>query len=109
MPTRFDNKVVTGIGLTTTPILTASTSERITLVGFNITNSSNNDCTFDVSLTDANQNTGYYLMSMQLPSQATFKVVTNGERLVLAPTSSISLRSNQPNSLEVVMSYVAIT
>jgi len=109
MPTRFDNKVITGIGLTTVSVLTASTSERITLVGFNVTNSSNNDCTFDVTLTDANANTGYYLMGIQLPSQATFKMITNGERLVLAPTSSIALKSNQPSSLEVVMSYVAIT
>jgi hypothetical protein len=109
MPTKFDNKVITDIGLTPVDVLTAGAAERITLVGFNITNTSNNDCTFDVKLTDANSNSGYYLMAIQLPSQATFKVVTNGERLVLAPTSKVSVQSTQPNSLHVALSHVVIT
>lgn len=109
MPTRFDNKVVTGIGLTVTDILTAGAAERITIVGFNVTNASGNDCNFDVFMTDATPTVGNYLMSISLPSQATFKVVTNGERLVLGPTSKISVKSSQPNSLHVSLSYVVIT
>lgn len=109
MPTRFDNKVVTGIGLTVTDILVAGASERITIVGFNINNASGNDCSFDVFLTDGTPTTGNYLTSVSLPSQATFKVITNGERLVLGPTSKISVKSSQPNSLHIALSYVVIT
>jgi hypothetical protein len=109
MPTRFDNKVVTGVGLTTTDVLTAGANERITVVGFNVTNASGNDCNFDVYLTDATPTTGNFLMAISLPSQASFKVITNGERLVLGPTSKISVRSSQPNSLHVSLSYVVIT
>ena len=109
MPTKFDNKVITGIGLTPADVLVAGAAERITLVGFNVTNTSNNDCTFDVKLTDASSNSGYYLMAIRLPSQATFKVITNGERLVLAPTSKVTVVSSQPNSLHVALSHVVIT
>ena len=109
MPTRFDNKVVTGIGLTPTDVLVAGANERITIVGFNVTNGGSNDCNFDVYLTDATPTTGNYLTAISLPSSATFKVITNGERLVLGPTSKITVKSSQPNSLHIVLSFVVIT
>lgn len=109
MPTRFDNKVVVDIGTSLQTVLTSTASERITVVGFNVTNPTELDCYFDVKLTDALNTSGYYLKNISLPSENTYKVITNGERLVLGPSVTLSVQSSLANSLHVTLSYVVIT
>lgn len=109
MPTRFDNRVIIDIGTSLTEVLASTATERITVVGFNVTNPTASDCYFDVKLTDALSTSGYYLKTISLPSENTYKVITNGERLVLGPSTSISVQSTLAASLHVTMSYVVIT
>lgn len=109
MPTRFDNKVVVNVGTSLQNILSTTSTERVTVVGFNVTNAAELDCYFDVKLTDALSTTGYYLKNISLPSENTYKVITNGERLVLGPSTTISVQSTLVNSLHVTLSYVVIT
>jgi hypothetical protein len=109
MPTRFDNKVIVDIGTELQTVITTTSTERATIVGFNVTNPTALDCYFDVKLTDALSTTGYYLKNISLPSENTYKVITNGERLVLGPSTSLAVQSTLASSVHVVLSYVVIT
>lgn len=109
MPTRFDNKVLVNVGTDLQTVVATTASERVTVVGFNVTNAAVLDCYFDVKLTDALSTTGFYLKNISLPSENTYKVITNGERLVLGPSTSLSIQSTLANSLHVTLSYVVIT
>jgi len=109
MPTRFDNKVLINVGTAEQTIIATTATERVTVVGFNVTNAAELDCYFDVKLTDALNTTGYYLKNISLPSENTYKVITNGERLVLGPSTSLSINSTLASSIHVTLSYVVIT
>ena len=62
----------------------------------------------DVLLQDDTSVTGYYLKETMLPANTSLRVVSTGEKLIVAPTNKLQIRSSLDDSVDVVMSFVEI-
>jgi len=51
----------------------------------------------------------YFMNNIVIPANQSLRVVTGGEKLILAASTAIIITSSQASSLDVVISYVVIT
>ena len=108
MATIFKNKVVKEIGILPVEILETSASTRATVIGMSLTNLTDSFVYVDVLIEDDTSVSGYYLRQTLLPANTSLRVVSTGEKLIVAPTNRILVRSSVNDSVDVVMSYVEI-
>jgi hypothetical protein len=52
--------------------------------------------------------TGYYLKQTLLPANTSLRVVATGEKLIIAPSNKLQVRSSIDDSVDVVLSFVEI-
>jgi len=109
MATFFKNKVIKQVGTKPVEILENSASERATVIGMSITNLTESFVYASVLLKDDTSVTGYYLKDTIVPANTSLRVVTNGEKLIMAPSNILSVQASVDDSLDVVLSYVEIT
>jgi len=108
MATLFKNKVVNNIGIVPVDIYEADASTRATVIGLSLTNLTQSFVYVDVLLQDDTSVTGYYLKETLLPANTSLRVVATGEKLIIAPSNKIQIRSSINDSIDVVMSFVEI-
>ena len=108
MATIFKNKVVKDIGTVPVDILETTPSQRATVIGMSLTNLTQSFVYVDVLIQDDTSVTGYYLKETLLPANTSLRVVATGEKLIIAPSNKIQVRSSIDDSVDVVMSYVEI-
>lgn len=109
MATFFRNEVIKDIGALPVKILETSGSQRATVIGLSLTNLTDKFVYVSVLLKDDTSVTGYYLKDTVLPANASLRVVSTGEKLILAPTNELYVQSSLADSVDVVCSYVEIT
>ncbi len=108
MATLFKNKVVNNIGVLPVEIYQTDASTRATVIGLSLTNLTASFVYVDVLIQDDTSITGYYIKDTLLPANTSLRVVSTGEKLILAPENKISVRSSLDDSVDVVMSYVEV-
>jgi hypothetical protein len=108
MTTYFRTKVVNDIGTTPVDVLATSTGNRYTLIGCNLANTIDTDVIVDIQITDGSSNTGYYIRQLVISPYTSAKVVTNGEKIILAENSTMTITSDTDNSVDMVASYAEI-
>lgn len=108
MATLFKNKVVKEIGVVPVDIYETDASTRATVIGMSLTNLTPSFVYVDVLIQDDTSVTGYYLKETLLPANTSLRVVATGEKLIVAPSNKIQVRSSLNDSVDVVMSYVEI-
>jgi len=108
MATLFKNKVVKEIGTLPVDIYATDVSTRATVIGMSLTNLTQSFVYVDVLLQDDSSVTGYYLKQTLLPANTSLRVVATGEKLIIAPSNKIQVRSSIDDSVDVVMSFVEI-
>ena len=62
----------------------------------------------DVLMSDDTSQTGYYLKETLLPANTSLRVVATGEKLIIAPSNKLQVRSSIDDSVDVVASIVEI-
>lgn len=108
MATLFKNKVVNNIGVLPVEIYQTDASTRATVIGLSLTNLTASFVYVDVLIQDDTSITGYYIKDTLLPANTSLRVVSTGEKLILAPENKISVRSSLDDSVDVVMSFVEV-
>jgi len=108
MATIFKNKVVKEIGTVPVDILETSPSQRATVIGLSLTNLTSSFVYVSVLISDDTSVTGYYLKDTILPANTSLRVVSTGEKLIIAPSNKLLIQSSTNDSVDVVMSYVEI-
>jgi len=108
MATLFKNKVVKEVGVLPVDIYETDASTRATIIGMSLTNLTNSFVYVDVLVSDDTSNTGYYLKETLLPANTSLRVVNQGEKLIVAPTNKVQVRSSVNDSVDVVLSFVEI-
>ena len=108
MATIFKNKVVKDVGTLPVDILETSAAQRATIIGMSLTNLTQSFVYVDVLIQDDTSVTGYYLKETLLPANTSLRVVATGEKLIVAPSNKVQVRSSLDDSVDVVMSYVEI-
>ena len=109
MATLFKNKVVKDVGTVPVDIYETDASTRATVIGLSLTNLTQSFVYVDVLLQDDTSVTGYYLKDSILPAGTSLRAVSTGEKLVLAPSNQLLVRSSVDDSVDVIVSYVEIT
>ena len=103
----FRTTVSKNIG--TTPInLTAGAASRFTIIGCNLANTTDEDVIVDIKVIDADEIEGYYIKQLVIAPYTSAKVVTNGEKIILAENCGLQIVSDTANSVDAVISYAEI-
>ena len=108
MATLFKNKVVNNVGTVPIDVYESDESTRATVIGLSLTNLTQSFVYVDVLLQDDTSVTGYYIKETLLPANTSLRVVATGEKLIIAPSNKIQVRSSLDDSVDVVLSYVEI-
>ena len=109
MATEFKNTVSKDVGTKPVEILETTASTRATVIGLSLTNLTGSFVYVSVLLQDDTSVTGYYLKDTILPANTSLRVVSTGEKLIVAPENKLLVQSSVDDSVDVVCSYVEIT
>ena len=108
MATLFKNKVVNTVGVVPVDVYETDASTRATVIGLSLTNLTESFVYVDVLMSDDTSQTGYYLKETLLPANTSLRAVSTGEKLILAPSNKLLVRSSLNDSVDVVVSYAEI-
>ena len=108
MATLFKNKVVNTVGVVPVDVYETDASTRATVIGMSLTNLTQSFVYVDVLMQDDTSITGYYLKQALLPANTSLRVVATGEKLIIAPSNKLQVRSSIDDSVDVVLSFVEI-
>ena len=108
MATLFKNKVVKTVGTIPVDIYETDASTRATVIGLSLTNLTQSFVYVDVLMSDDTSNTGYYLKETLLPAGTSLRVVSTGEKLIIAPENKLQVRASVDDSVDVIASIVEI-
>lgn len=110
MATTFNNVLKQEIGTTEEIALTSASNARITVIGLSLTNLTGSVILASVRVNnDVSNETAYYLKGVPVPPNQSLRVINGGEKLILSSSTSLYVQASQDASLDLVMSYVAIT
>lgn len=110
MATTFDNMLVKNIGLLSVETLQTDSSTRITVVGLRLTNTYPSTVYATVSMRDDDgSTTAFVTKSLEISSNETASILTNGERLIMGTDNTLLISSDTDDSLDAVISYANIT
>lgn len=110
MPTVFRHEVNTGIGTTPVDLLTIPEGYRATVIGCNLSNTTDYDViNVDVYVVDASSTAAVYVKGLPIPPNSAVKIITNGEKLILPENSTIRVISDTDSSVDAVVSFVEIS
>lgn len=108
MATFFKNKVVKDVGTKTVDVLTTNGATRATVIGLSVTNLTDEFVYIDILIQDDTSVTGFYLRQALLPANTSLRAVNQGEKLIVAPSNTLQVRSSRDDSVDVIASYVEI-
>jgi hypothetical protein len=108
MASFFRTKVSKDIGTTPVTVLSTGIGSRFTLIGCNLANTTDEVVTIDITITDANSITGYYIKQLAIEPYTSAKVVTNGEKIILAENTTLTVVSDTVASIDLIASYAEI-
>jgi hypothetical protein len=102
------NKVIKNIGVLPVDIFETDVTQRATVIGMSITNLTTSFVYVDVLVQDDSSVTGYYLKETLLPANTSLRVVATGEKLILAPSNKLQVKSSVSDRVDVIVSYAEI-
>jgi len=106
MANNFRNKIITNVGVDLVEVLSVGPAVTATIVGLSLTNLIDSFVYIDVLVQDDSSVSGFYLKETLLPENSSLRAVTNGEKLILAPETRVSIRASENNAVDVILSYV---
>jgi hypothetical protein len=110
MPSLFKSAVNTGIGTVPVDIVQIGAGVRATVIGMNVANTTDYD-TINVNVFVISEDSvpAYYVKNIAIPPNTSVKIITQGEKLILAETAGIRIVSDTDNSVDSVVSYLEIS
>lgn len=108
MASFFRNKVITEIGTTDVTALETAANSRMTIIGLSLANLTEGLVLVDVKVEDDSATVGYYTKQISLPPNSSLRVVNGGEKLILAESNKLYIKSNVADSIDAVISYVEL-
>ena len=96
------------VGVVPVDVYETDASTRATVIGMSLTNLTQSFVYVDVLMQDDTSVTGYYLKQALLPANTSLRVVATGEKLIIAPSNKLQVKSSIDDSVDVVLSFVEI-
>ena len=108
MASFFRTKVAKNIGTTPVDVLATTVANRFTIIGCNLANTTDEVVIVDVKVTDSTAVTAYYIKGLTIDPYTSAKLVTNGEKIILAESTTLTVVSDTANSIDLIASYAEI-
>jgi|TARA_B110000908_G_C9827513_1_gene259866 hypothetical protein len=108
MATQFKNKVINQVGLLNIIALETDASTKSTIIGINIANLTESIIAANVLVKADDSALGYFMKGIMVPPNSSLKVLSAGEKLILAPNNQLQFSADQDEALDVIISYVDI-
>jgi hypothetical protein len=108
MATFIRTKVSKDIGTVATDVLTTASNSRFTIIGCNLANTTTDAVAVDVTVIDATAVEGYFIKQLIIQPNTSAKLITNGEKLILAESCILRIVSNTTASIDAIISYAEI-
>lgn len=108
MASFFRTKIGNNIGTTPVDVLQTGSNNRFTVIGCNLANLADDNIFVDVIVVDDLSVEGYFIKQLVIAPYTSAKIVTNGEKLILAENCKLRLVSDTADSLDATISYVEI-
>jgi len=108
MATFLRTTVKKNIGTTPITVLTAGATSSFTIIGCNLSNTTDYDVIVNITITDATSVTGSYVSALTIRPYNSAKIITNGEKLILASTCTMTITSDTDNSIDAIISYAEV-
>ena len=108
MATFFRTKIEKDIGTTPVDVITMGANNRATLIGCNLANTTDGNVFVDIIVEDSTAVTGYYIKQLMIDPYTSAKVITNGEKLIIAENCMLRIVSDTDASIDAIISYAEI-
>jgi hypothetical protein len=108
MASYFRTKVAKDIGTVAENVLATISNNRFTVIGCNLANTTTDAVSIDITVIDANLIEAYYIKQLIIPAHTSAKVITNGEKLILAENCTLRIVADTIDSIDAVISYAEI-
>ena len=103
MAAQFKNKIVPGVGTSSTPVLTAAAGS--TAIGMSVANTTDAQIAVDVTLTSGGV-TGYLVKGAPVPKGGALVVIGGDQKVVLQAGDVIAVKSDTAASADAILSYL---
>jgi hypothetical protein len=108
MATFLRTTVSKNIGTTPVNVLTPALTSSYTVIGCNLSNITDYDVIVSITITDASSNVGSYVNSLTIRPYNSAKIITNGEKLILAGNCIMTIVSDTTAGIDAVISYAEV-
>lgn len=108
MASYFRTKVAKDIGTVAVDVLETVSNNRFTVIGCNLANTTTDAVSVDITVIDATAVEAYYIKQLIIPAHTSAKVITNGEKLILAEDCTLRIQADTTASIDAVISYAEI-
>ena len=99
------NKVIKNLGKTEETLVTTTSAQKAACVGLSLANITSTVVKASIFVTDATSVKGYYIKDLE----SSARIINGGEKLLLAPTNSVSIVCDTTDGLDIIFSLVVIT
>ena len=103
------NKVINNLGTTEVELITTGANQKAACVGLSFANLTQSVVRVSVMVEDDQAVKGYFIKDVALPANSSLRVINGGEKLLLAPENTVSVKCDLENALDVIFSLVVIT
>lgn len=108
MATFFRTKVVKNIGTTPVDVIQTVDNNRFTIIGCNLANVTDEIVTISVFVVDSTSVAAVYIKNLIINPNTSIKLITNGEKLILAEQCGMRIESDTDDSIDAVISYAEV-
>jgi hypothetical protein len=110
MANTFKNKLTANVGVSPSTVYTSPALTTATVIGVNVANTTANNITVDVQITDNSTSTTVYLIKSAIITPGGALVLVGGDqKVVLEPSDYIRVTSSAATSADVVVSVLEIS
>lgn len=108
MATFLRTGITKNIGTSLTTVLNPATGSNFTVIGCNLANITDTEVTVSVYVTDESNNDATFINNLPIIPYTSSKVITNGEKLIIATGYKLKIISDTANSIDAVISYAEL-
>lgn len=109
MANTFKNAVAQGVGTNPVDIYTTASNARSTVIGINIANTSTSNIEVDIILRDDTSTETFIVKGAPVNRNSALAAMGGDQKLVMAPSNVLIIKTNKDNSADVTVSVLEIT
>jgi hypothetical protein len=109
MATYFKNAIIKQVGTVPITVYSPPIGTNTIVLGLNLANLIDSVVKVTITLQDTTSVSGYIIKDVMIAPNSSLRVLSAGEKLIVASQSTLSVNSDISDSVDVVMSYVELT